>query len=192
MNYWIIAANGQTYGPADLATLRRWVAESRVVGTTPVGESETGPFRDAALVPELATAFGAPPVDAADAQPARSPGSAPPTSPQAPSAMPADWPPQALAVSQLVSGIFNLIVAAGWVFTCFGIILSIPLAFLGVYELIAYSKARTTDPRTYLESTKTKAILDICSILAGNVGSAVCGIVMLTQIPAARERAGVR
>jgi hypothetical protein len=36
MNYWIIAANGQTYGPADLATLRRWVAESRVVGTTPV------------------------------------------------------------------------------------------------------------------------------------------------------------
>lgn len=192
MNYWIIAANGQTYGPADLATLRRWVAESRVVGTTPVGESETGPFRDAALVPELATAFGAPPVDAPDAQPARSPGTAPPTSPQAPAALPADWPPQALTVSQLVSGIFNLVAAAGWLFTCVGVILSIPLAILGIYELIAYSKARTTEPNQYLESTKTKAILDICSLLAGNLGSAVCGIVMLTQIPEARARLGRR
>ena len=191
MNYWIIAANGQTYGPADLATLRRWVAESRVVGTTPVGESETGPFRDAALVPELATAFGAPPVDADEGRPS-SQASAPPTSPQAPAGIPSDWPPQAIGVSQLVSGIFNLIAAAGWLLTCFGVILSVPLAFLGIYELIAYSRARTTDPQRYLDSTQTKAVLDICTILAGNLGSAVCGIVMLTQLPAARERLAQR
>lgn len=192
MNYWIIAANGQTYGPADLATLRRWVAESRVVGTTPVGESETGPFRDAALVPELATAFGAPPVDADAGRPSWSQASAPPTSPQAPAGIPADWPPQAIGVSQLVSGIFNLIAAAGWLLTCFGVILSVPLAFLGVYELIAYSRARTTDPQRYLDSTQTKAVLDICTILTGNLGSAVCGIVMLTQLPAARDRLAQR
>jgi hypothetical protein len=99
-----------------------------------------------------------------------------------------EWPPTAITISQLVSGIFHLIAAAGWLFACAGVILSIPLAILGIYELIAYSRARTTPPQQYLESTKTKAILDICSVLAGNFGSMVCGIVMLTQLPAAQER----
>ena len=98
-----------------------------------------------------------------------------------------EWPPTAISISQLVSGIFHLI-AAGWLLTCFFSIVSIPLIILGIYELIAYSRARTTPPQKYLESTKTKAILDICSVLAGNFGSAVCGIVMLTQLPAAQDR----
>jgi hypothetical protein len=187
MTYWIIGGNGQTFGPVDLATIHRWVVERRVISTTPVGQSATGPWRDAALFPEFASAFGAEPMP--DAPPV---GDAPRTASSTASAVPANWPPDMIAIPQLVSGIFNIIAAAGWAFTCFGIILSIPLTILGVYELIAYSRARTTDPAQYLDSAKTYAVLDICTILTGNLASMVCGILMLTQIPAARERLGAQ
>ena len=188
MTYWIIGSNGQTFGPVDLATIHRWVAERRVISTTPVGQSATGPWRDAALFPEFASAFGAEPMP--DAPPVGDAfRTAPPTGPShTASTVPANWPPDMIAIPQLVSGIFNIVAAVGWAFTCFGIILSIPLTILGVYELIAYSRARTADPVKYLDSAKTYAVLDICTILTGNLASMVCGILMLTQIPAARER----
>ena len=197
MLYWIIAGNGQAYGPADLALMHRWVAERRIVSTTQVATSEHGPWRDAALVTELARAFGDPDYESAASAASTSdhathaPGTPPtaPTTPQSTSMpMSGEWPPSPIAISQLVSGIFNLITATGWLLTCFGVILSVPLTILGIYELIAYSRARTTPPQQYLESSKTKAILDICSVLAGNLGSMVCGIVILTQLPAARDR----
>ena len=197
MLYWIIAGNGQAYGPADLALMHRWVAERRIVSTTQVATSEHGPWRDAALVTELARAFGNPDYESAASADSSSdhathaPGTPPtaPTTPQSTSMpMSGEWPPSPIAISQLVSGIFNLITATGWLLTCFGVILSVPLTILGIYELIAYSRARTTPPQQYLESSKTKAILDICSVLAGNLGSMVCGIVILTQLPAARDR----
>ncbi|MEY4810069.1 MAG: hypothetical protein RI986_407 [Planctomycetota bacterium] len=196
MLYWIIAGNGQAYGPADLALMHRWVAERRIVSTTQVATSEHGPWRDAALVSELARAFGNPDYEStAPATPGHhasdapgTPPTAPPTGPSAYGPMNGEWPPTAITISQLVSGIFHLIAAAGWLLTCFGVILSIPLTILGIYELIAYSRARTTPPQQYLASTKTKAILDICSVLAGNFASMVCGIVMLTQLPAAQDR----
>ena len=197
MLYWIIAGNGQAYGPADLALMHRWVAERRIVSTTQVATSEHGPWRDAALVTELARAFGNPDYESAAAASSThhdaahtpsTPPTGPTTAPGASMPMSGEWPPAPIAISQLVSGIFHLITATGWLLTCFGVILSIPLTILGVYELIAYSRARTTPPQQYLESTKTKAILDICSVLTGNLGSMVCGIVILTQLPAARDR----
>ena len=197
MLYWIIAGNGQAYGPADLALMHRWVAERRIVSTTQVATSEHGPWRDAALVTELARAFGDPDYESAASAASTSdhathaPGTPPtaPTTPQSTSMpMSGEWPPSPIAISQLVSGIFHLITATGWLLTCFGVILSVPLTILGIYELIAYSRARTTPPQQYLESSKTKAILDICSVLTGNLASMVCGIVILTQLPAARDR----
>ena len=132
MTYWIIGGNGQTFGPVDLATIHRWVAERRVISTTPVCQSATGRWRDAALFPEFASAFGAEPMP--DVAPAGdAPRTAPPTGPSPnASAVPANWPPDMIAIPQLISGIFNIIAAAGWAFTCFGIILSIPLTILGV------------------------------------------------------------
>lgn len=186
--YWIIGSDGQTYGPSDLATVRRWVTEGRIVASTQVAETPDGPWRDATMVPELATAFGAEPEEtpAAPAASVAAPA-APPTAPGA-QVVPTDWPPTAVSVPQLVSGIFNLVVAAGWLFTCFGVILTIPLAILGIKELIAFSNARTSNPADYLESARTMAVLDICTVITGNFGSAICGIVMLTQVGAARER----
>ena len=197
MLYWIIAGNGQAYGPADLALMHRWVAERRIVSTTQVATSEHGPWRDAALVTELARAFGNPDYESAAAASSThhdaahtpsTPPTGPTTAPGASMPMSGEWPPAPIAISQLVSGIFHLITATGWLLTCFGVVLSIPLTILGIYELIAYSRARATPPQQYLESTKTKAILDICSVLTGNLGSMVCGIVILTQLPAARDR----
>jgi hypothetical protein len=192
MTYWIIGGNGQTFGPVDLATIHRWVAERRVISTTPVGQSATGPWRDAALFPEFASAFGAEPMQ--DAPPVGDAHRPAPTTGPTPSsaAVPANWPPDMIAIPQLISGIFNIVAAVGWAFTCFGIILSIPLLILGVYELIAYSRARTAEPAKYLDSAKTYAVLDICTVLTGNLASMVCGILMLTQIPAARERLGAQ
>jgi hypothetical protein len=187
--YWIVGSDGRTYGPVDLATMQRWITEARVVATTQVGTSEQGPWTDATLVPELAGAFGEEPATPHVAGPVHAPaaGSAPPTIPQAPAAPP-DWPPAAVAVPQLVSGIFNLLLAATWLWTCFGIVLTVPLAFLGVRELLAYSRARTAPPATYLDSAGRMAIFDICTIITGNLGSAICGIVILTQVPEARRR----
>lgn len=185
MTYWIIGSDGKSYGPTDLATLSRWVSERRVLGTTPVARAQDGPWQDAALVPELATAFGQP--AETDAQPAAA-RTAPPTSPQG--VVPADWPPQMIAIPQLVSGIFNLLAAIAWLATCFGVVIAVPLAILAINELIDYSRASTTPPLQYLERSRTKAIIDICTALVGNLGSMVCGIIILTQIPEARRRAG--
>lgn len=187
--YWIIGSDGRTYGPADLATAQRWVAEGRIVASTQVARSPDGPWSDATLVPELAQAFGAEPAAETAPEPAASPAAptAPPTQPVQP-AVPVGWPPAGVAIPQLVSGIFNLIVGAGWLFTCFGVVLTVPLVILGVKELLAYSRARTAKPLDYLESTRTMAILDICTVLTGNLGSAVCGIVILTQLGEAERQ----
>ncbi|MEI6473791.1 MAG: GYF domain-containing protein [Planctomycetota bacterium] len=92
MLYWIIAGNGQAYGPADLALIHKWVAERRIISTTQVSTSEHGPWRDAALIPELARAFGNPdygapaPATHADSfatQPASTPPTGPSTAPSA-------------------------------------------------------------------------------------------------------------
>jgi hypothetical protein len=72
------------------------------------------------------------------------------------------------------------------------VVLAIPLAILGIKELIAYSNARTTPPLQYLERSRTYAIFDIVSLLTLNLGSAVCGIIILTQLDAARQRALAR
>jgi hypothetical protein len=183
MDYWIKANDGQTYGPASPTTMNKWIAEGRVIASTPVAYSPDGPWREATMVPELAAAFGLEPVDTT---------SVPPTQPVPPAMAPGTWPPGMIAIPQLVSGIFNLLCAIGWVFTCFGIVLSVPLVILGIKELMAYSNARVMPPLQYLERTRTYAICDVITVLAGNFGSLVCGIIMLTQLDEGRRRAGLR
>jgi hypothetical protein len=183
MDYWIKATDGQTYGPASPTTMNKWIAEGRVIASTPVAYSPDGPWREATMVPELAAAFGLEPVDATGV---------PPTQPVPPSMAPGSWPPGMIAIPQLISGIFHLVCALSWVFTCFGIVLAVPLTILGIKELIAYSNARVTPPLQYLERTRTYAILDIVAALALNFGSVICGIIMLTQLDEARRRAGLR
>ncbi|OLC52993.1 MAG: hypothetical protein AUH92_06820 [Acidobacteria bacterium 13_1_40CM_4_69_4] len=64
--YWVVAADGKEYGPADLETLRLWVREGRVVQATHIRPS-TGPTLYAGKMPELADLL--PPHGAAGAGP---------------------------------------------------------------------------------------------------------------------------
>lgn len=42
MNYFVIAADGQKYGPADVQTLNHWAQEGRVLATSMLEDAATG------------------------------------------------------------------------------------------------------------------------------------------------------
>jgi uncharacterized membrane protein len=73
--YWVVAADGKEYGPADLETLRQWVREGRIVQATHIKKTG-GAVSYAGKLPELADLF-----PARDAAQAAMPGQAPPTQP---------------------------------------------------------------------------------------------------------------
>lgn len=204
MPYWILSTDGKSYGPADEAVLRRWIAEGRVTPGTPVGAGADGPWAEARTVPEVSELFvtAAAPTDV----PGEGPGAtvAPPTSPAGmrTTAVPAGWPPSELALPLLISGIFHLLYGAslvggscfGGLFTfgwgcCFGIC-GAPAIVLGALEVSHYSQRATMEPQRWLDRAKIFAIIDVCCILWGNVVAIVCGIVVLTQLDGARMRLG--
>lgn len=51
--YYVLAQGGHRYSPVDIATLQRWVQESRVIPATILEEARTGKQREAAFLPEL-------------------------------------------------------------------------------------------------------------------------------------------
>ena len=202
MTYWILSTDGRTYGPADEATLRRWIGEGRLTPETPVGTSPDGPWSEARMVPAVSDLF----VTAAPgggAQGAHAAATAPPVGPTGvASQTPPGWPPSELAVPLLVSGIFHLVYGAslvgssciGGLFTfgwgcCLGIC-GAPAIVLGVLEISHYSQRESMEPHRWLDRAKIFAIVDICCILWGNVVAIVCGIIVLTQLDGARMRLG--
>ena len=70
--YFVVAADGKEYGPADLETLRQWVREGRVVHGTHIKKAG-GAVAYAGKMPEL--------VDLFPARDSQSPGQAPPPQP---------------------------------------------------------------------------------------------------------------
>ena len=83
--YFVVAADGKEYGPADLETLRQWVREGRVVHGTHIKKAGAG-VAYAGKMPELADLF--PPRDTT----ASAPGQPPPTQPlPAASPLPAEF-----------------------------------------------------------------------------------------------------
>ncbi len=59
MQYFVIAPDGQKYGPADVMTLNQWVQQNRVTPTTMLEDAATGAQIPASQVPGLV--FTAPP-----------------------------------------------------------------------------------------------------------------------------------
>lgn len=51
--YWVIAADGQRYGPADLPTLRQWCQEGRVTPETQVVDPIDNVAKPARSIPEI-------------------------------------------------------------------------------------------------------------------------------------------
>src|SRR2546428_15450 len=50
---WIIRVEGKEYGPADLATLREWKSDGRVLQANPAREVDANAWRTAAEIPGL-------------------------------------------------------------------------------------------------------------------------------------------
>jgi len=84
-------------------------------------------------------------------------------------------------IPMLISGIFNMLAALGWIATCFLSFLAIPLIILGVYEFITFNRlGGSREEQDALQGrSRTLAILAICTIALGNLGSCVCGIIGL-------------
>jgi len=57
MRYFVIGANGELYGPADIPTLNQWIAEGRLLPTSMIQEELGGARFAASLLKELQ--FGA-------------------------------------------------------------------------------------------------------------------------------------
>lgn len=75
----VVAANGQEYGPCDLATLRQWIREGRIGASTPIRKNGAVAV-SAEFLPETAAEFrtaraaGPPPLPPDGAAPASIPG----------------------------------------------------------------------------------------------------------------------
>jgi hypothetical protein len=80
MEYMVLAADGKEYGPASVETLKEWIADNRLDGSTSLRDVQTGETVKASDVPGL---FSTPPMTAS-ARPAPTPGPPPASIPQPP------------------------------------------------------------------------------------------------------------
>ncbi|QOV89498.1 GYF domain-containing protein [Humisphaera borealis] len=56
--FWVIAQDGQSYGPADEATLSQWAREGRLTALSMLQDATTNQRLQASQVPSLAAVFG--------------------------------------------------------------------------------------------------------------------------------------
>lgn len=95
----------------------------------------------------------------------------------------------ALRIPILISGIFNTLGALGWASTCVFFFFGIPLLVLGIFEFIQFSKlGDPANHRGSIASTRLIGIFEICSVLVGNLGSLVCGIILLANLGKLEDR----
>jgi hypothetical protein len=87
----------------------------------------------------------------------------------------------------LVSAIGNIVFGAIWATTCFGIILTVAMAILSIFELRLYAKADTLPPLMLAEKASSISQYQIFVGLF-NLVSLVCGIVLSIHARKLRER----
>ena len=93
-------------------------------------------------------------------------------------------PPEApgiITTPLLISAIWNCMAAVLWLATCFGVIFTVPLVVLLIFEFMLY--ADLNNKNKLVPPSKVKRIA-ICEIIAGLISLAplVCGIIILTNI----------
>lgn len=86
MRYFVIADDGQKYGPADVATLQNWVSEGRLLATQQVEEEGSGIRMAASAINGLQ--FAAPPSQSPYQTPGTSAGASRPGEANVPSGSP--------------------------------------------------------------------------------------------------------
>jgi hypothetical protein len=90
-------------------------------------------------------------------------------------------------IALLVSAIFNLFFAAAMIlaglFACFPLLFGLPLLILGIYELRYRNMLddATPPPGGFARPIRTIAVLEIITIILGNIPSMICGIIILVN-----------
>lgn len=103
--------------------------------------------------------------------------------------------PMGVAVPMLVSGIVNLVYAASATLTalafgvatfgigCACLVIPIPAIILGLFEIKMFNKLNGPGPyASHKSSAHTIAIIQVITLLFGNVVSCVCGIIALVNM----------
>jgi hypothetical protein len=112
MGYYVLAHDGNRYGPADIETLQQWVREGRIAPNTTLEDEHTGTQIRASLLPELSHLFPSQGVPPAGTYPLPRPMTG--------------GGPSSRATTALVLGILGLV--------CCGL-LGIPAAIIGKQEM---------------------------------------------------------
>ncbi len=81
-------------------------------------------------------------------------------------------------VPVLISAISNIVVGLIWASTCFGIVFTIPMVILCIFEFALWSKADSLSPRRLGGQAKSLAIFEIVVGLV-NTPTLICGIIVL-------------
>ncbi|MEO1009492.1 MAG: hypothetical protein AAFX79_13095 [Planctomycetota bacterium] len=108
--------------------------------------------------------------------------------------------PTTISIAMLISAIFNLIWAASAVVSavvlgvatlgigCGCLVIPVPAIILAIYELKVHSRLTKPGPWAQHEGlVRTVAIVQVISIIFGNVVSCVCGIVALVHLDSLRD-----
>lgn len=84
-------------------------------------------------------------------------------------------------IPMLISGIFNIFSAIAWAFTCVGIPLSALLTVLAIFEFITFANGQTMPRGQIASRSGVLGVLEICTIITGNLGSFICGIIVVVN-----------
>ncbi len=95
--------------------------------------------------------------------------------------------PTTVRIAILVSAIFNILTAVSWAFTCIGIVLSVPLVVLAVFEIMHFNALAQPPYGPKRARTQLLGILEVCTILAGNLPSLICGVIGLAMLDKVRD-----
>ena len=107
--------------------------------------------------------------------------------PPSSSAGPGAADPTPIRIALIISAIFNLLSAVGWALTCFGLVITVPLVILAVFEFMLIGKLGSPPYGPHRGRAQVIGILEICTILVGNLPSMVCGIVVLVFLEKLRD-----
>ena len=83
-----------------------------------------------------------------------------------------------IKVPVLISAIANILVGLLWASTCVGLVFTIPMFILCVFEFMLWSKADSLSPRRLGAQAKTLGIFELVVGLA-NTPTLICGIIVL-------------
>ncbi|UYV13008.1 MAG: hypothetical protein NCW75_01675 [Phycisphaera sp.] len=111
--------------------------------------------------------------------------------------------PNGVAIPMLISGIVNLMYAASAAVSalvfgaatfgigCACLVIPVPAIILGIYEIKMFNKLQGPPPYAqHRSAAHTIAIIQVITIIFGNVASFVCGIIALVNMNQLDEATG--